>query len=54
MMDFILAIPDEIGWSIVGATAMLLVVVVVKSVKEAVVMYREYRENAGECNAIDD
>ena len=54
MMDFILAIPEEIGWSIVGATATILVIVIIKGIKGAIEMYREYHESTDELETIDE
>ena len=48
MLNLILAIPENIGWTMVGASGMLLIVMVVKSIKCAVTMYKEYREEMNE------
>ena len=54
MMNVILAIPDEMGWALVGASAMLLAVMVVKCIKGAITMYREYREDMEDIEDINE
>lgn len=53
MLEMICAIPESIGWTIVGATSMLALVLVVKvgslliqSVREHIEVWREEREES--------
>lgn len=54
MLEMICAIPENIGWTIVGATSMLALLLVVKvgslliqSVRDHIEVWREEREEEG-------
>ena len=51
MLEMICAIPDSIGWTLVGATGMLTAVVAFNVVRTLVQMLKDWREerNANEC-----
>ena len=48
MMNFILSIPDNVGWALVGATGMLCGVMAIKLGKIFVEMWREWHEEEEE------
>lgn len=48
MLEMIYRIPDSIGWAIVGALAMLCVVMFVKLGKIFVQMWKDYHEDEAE------
>jgi hypothetical protein len=48
MLEMINAIPEEIGWALVGFIACLCCVMAVKLGKEFVEMWREYHEEEEE------
>lgn len=48
MLEIINAIPDSVGWALVGATGMLCVVMSVKLIKIFVQMYKDWREDQDE------
>ena len=48
MLEMICRIPDSIGWALVGALAMLCVVMLVKLGKIFVQMWKDYHEDEAE------
>ena len=48
MMNFILSIPDNVGWVLVGATGMLCVVMAIKLGKIFVEMWKDWHEEEEE------
>ena len=48
MMNFILSIPDNVGWMLVGALGMLCVVMAVKLGTIFVEMWRDWHEEEEE------
>ena len=48
MLEIINAIPDSVGWALVGATGMLCVVMWVKVIKILVQMYKDWKEDRNE------
>lgn len=48
MLEIINAIPDSVGWALVGATGMLCVVMLIKVIKILVQMYKDRKEDQDE------